>query len=33
MRLTNMHYEKRGYAAWVILDRPEVLNALTPGQL
>ncbi len=30
MRLTNMHYEKRGYAAWIILDRPEVLNALTP---
>jgi len=30
MNLTNMRYERRGHAAWIILDRPEVLNALTP---
>lgn len=33
MELTDMRYEKRGHAAWIILDRPAVLNALTPRMI
>ena len=33
MELTDIHYEKRGQAAWITLDRPHVLNALTPAMI
>jgi enoyl-CoA hydratase/carnithine racemase len=33
MELTYMRYETRGPAAWIILDRPAVLNALTPEMI
>jgi enoyl-CoA hydratase/carnithine racemase len=31
--MTGLLYERRGAAGWVTLDRPEAMNAVTPGML
>ena len=31
MELQDLLYEKRGYAAWITLNRPSVLNAISPS--
>ena len=33
MEQAHVKYEKRGQAAWITLDRPQVLNALTPAMI
>jgi len=33
MRLTDVLYEKRNKTAWVTLDRPQSLNAITPDMI
>ena len=33
MSLNEVGYEKRGQSAWIILNRPEVLNAVTPEMI
>ncbi len=31
MELQDLLYEKRGHAAWITLNRPSVLNAISPS--
>jgi len=33
MQLPDALYEKRNHAAWVTLNRPQVLNAITPDMI